>query len=184
MKTLKYSILAAAIALPASTMADTWGDQNEYQGLYIGAQVGFTKLKDADEYDDDNNAMQVILGGRFNQYFAIEGTIIDFGDFGSDAYEVGVDGYTLQAKGILPLTDAFEIYGKAGGIYYDDDALDGSDLLVGIGAAYSLGKNWDINLEFNRYTVGFDLEDYDDVEDLGNVEGDLDQTSLGVTYTF
>ncbi len=198
----KLNKIASAIAITTLGLSTTLVRaedtmNNDEMGLYLGASYGWVKLKDAEEFDDDNNAVQFILGGKFNKYLAVEGSMIDFGDYGGSGYKTSLDGYTLAVKGTIPVTEMVGLYAKGGMLFWETDykvlglsgSVDGTEPFVGVGASFSVSENVDINLEYVRYAVEIDDKEIEDDIALNNIpsfkyDAKLDQTSLGITYTF
>jgi hypothetical protein len=95
--------------------------------------------------------------------------------------KVDVTAWDAYAVGILPIGNVFEVFGKAGFIWYDADfdlsgtlsasASDsGSDPAYGVGVAFRLGKLIAIRGEYEQ----FELEDTDKVY----------LTSVGIDFRF
>ena len=150
-----------------------------------------------------NNQWRLQLGYNINPNFAVEAGYIDFGKAKySASYTVGqtagtadgtvkAGGIDLAALGILPVTDNFSVFGKAGvvaahvksSISATGGATSTGDTssnrfapLVGLGATYKLNNAMDIRAE------------YDHVNGLGK-SGKTDKltsnmVSLGVVYHF
>ena len=51
-------------------------------GWYVGGAAGNA---DDDELDDDDSAVKLFGGYQFNEYFAVEGALVDWGDFDAPA---------------------------------------------------------------------------------------------------
>ena len=170
---------------------------NSEPGAYVGASYGLYKLKDADDFDDDNTALQLILGADFNQYFAIEGSYVDFGDFGGGGYKASVDGFTLAAKGSLPISAMVDLYAKGGVLFWQTDYdvlgfdgdVDGTEPFVGVGASFALAPRLALNIEYVRYAVEVSDDEIEDDTFIGNVpdfetDAKIDQASIGISYKF
>jgi len=152
------------------------------QGFYLGANIGTAEvdysLSDAADLDDGGNFSNVDIddsdttfglnaGYRVNPYFAVEVGYQDFGEYSISANSDGsgffwfpgpveataeVTGIMLGVKGIFPVQENFEVYGKAGMNRWDADydytdtcctvseSDDGTDAYFGIGATYILNK--------------------------------------------
>ncbi|HYP66701.1 MAG TPA: outer membrane beta-barrel protein [Thiobacillaceae bacterium] len=160
--------------------------------------AGATGLSSSDS--GNGNQWRVQLGYGFNSNLAIEAGYIDFGKAkysaayagGAATGELKAGGVDLVALGILPLSDNFAIFGKAGAVALKaksslaasapasaaTDNATSSEVrpLVGLGASYKLVDNVDLRAEF------------DHVNGIGksNKTGTMDSNmfSLGVAYHF
>lgn len=194
--TLKYSLIAALLVPTTASMAQ----DNKESGLYLGGNYGLLKVKGADEFEDDQDMMQGIIGGQLNKYFAIEGSLIYFGEYGGNVAQAEVDGKTLALKAMYPFTEHFAVYGKGGQLWWDLDYTidggllgsykgdtDGSEPFWGVGVAFGLTENLDLNLEYTRYNVEFEAEEIGAAAAFVNrtsYETDLEQASVGLQYLF
>lgn len=192
---MKKSLIAiAGIAAFSSfgTFAQSTGYSLEDSGVYVGGNYGFLRAEGESEFKDDKDVWQGVLGYQFNDWIAVEGSYINFGDYGSDLVGAETDGFTAALKGILPVTERFSMYAKAGQLWSETDYYIGSDkgdyddesLFVGAGLSYAITQNFLINAEYTIYDTTLDAEeavgDFDDTD----FETDLKQASLGVEYRF
>src|SRR5688572_4917359 len=124
-----------ATASPYAIAADA------YRGLYIGGNVGWTNADIFEERrlasrfatpafgataaignDDDDLGYKLYGGYRFNRNFALEGGYFNLGDYSFTATSPAgalrgnakVHGINLDAVGILPITDTFSAFARAG----------------------------------------------------------------------
>lgn len=171
--------------------------KSTFDGALTGA--GATGLSSTDS--GNGNQWRLQLGYGFNSNLAIEGGYIDFGkakysatynEGGSAAGELKAGGLDLVALGILPLSDRFSIFGKAGVVALKAKSslvasapaiaatanATSSEVrpLIGLGASYKVADNVDLRAEF------------DHVNGIGktNKTGTMDSNmfSLGVAYHF
>ena len=75
MKYLTHLSIVTALLIPAPLVSASNDDDS---GLYVGGNYGYLKVKDDDDFDDDNDAYQLIIGGDFNAFIGVEGSYIDF----------------------------------------------------------------------------------------------------------
>jgi hypothetical protein len=142
-------------------------------GWYVGVAAGNA---DDDELDDDDSSAKLLAGYQFNEYFGVEGALVDLGDFDipSSILTLSQEGAAIQAVARYPLGDRFSVFGKAGFFRWEVETLsadnDGTDNTFGFGGEVRLGDNWTLRTEVERFS---------DVAD-----GDVDMISLGVTYSF
>lgn len=190
--TLAYSMIAAML-IPSASMAQ---DRKE-SGIYIGGSYGMYKVEGEGkgegnaEFDDDQDVIQGFIGGQVNKFFAIEGSYITFGEYGGNLAKAEVDGMTLAAKGILPLTDSFSIYAKGGQLWWDADyevlgyngSTDGSEPFIGVGVAFAVTDRMDINLDYTRYEIELETDEVG-LFASDTYDSDLDQASVGIRYLF
>ncbi len=153
--------------------------------------------------DDTDNGWKIYGGYKFNQNMAVEGSYADFGEMTIDSNVTspfqGTLDTTWEAQtlavagvGILPLAYSMELFGKIGVHYWDVDyqrtasagggvgsaseSENGTDLLFGVGAGYTLNNNFALRAEWERYgNIG---------DDNTTGEFDVDMWSVGVMYTF
>lgn len=152
--------------------------------------------------DDEANAWGVTAGYRAGRYFAFEVSYLHLGKleatdtlllppFGGGGTatlhrELETSGPALAAMGILPLSESWELYLRAG-IFFADSELStsigassgsttfGSEATtLGAGAQFNWGEHWSARVEFQRLVeVGGD--DF-------ATDADVDVLSLGVLY--
>ena len=164
----------ALVAVIASAAA--FGAQAADKGFYAGAGVGQSYV-DEGAYDDEDTAYSVFGGYQFNRYFGLEGGYADFGQIESGrvgAPSLEGDTAYLTAVGIVPITDKFSAYGKAGVHRWNlDNALpaltgstddSGSDATYGVGVQYRFTDRIALRGEYSR----FEIEDID--ADLAQVQ--------------
>ena len=146
--------------------------------------------------DDSDTSYSLILGYQFNPNFALEGGFIDFGELNVDATSDGTgflyapgpvnlnasaDGLFFNAKGIIPLSEMFSLYGKLGLLMWDaevtlsdstgriSDSDDGNDLFYGVGGSLNITRSLALNADYSLYTLD---------------ETDVDVLSIGIQYSF
>ena len=168
-------------------------------GFYIG--LGYTYLNlnleiDEDgghEIDLDTSATTFLAGYKFNPYIALEGRYIPQfagADFDGDSIEASFYNLGLYAKGMYPVTNAFDIYALVGygitstTIEEGSDSEDFSDngFQWGIGASYDLSEHTSL---FIDYSVLYNDNSFDDLlASDDNIDLYLDAITFGMTYKF
>lgn len=169
---IPLALLAASTTALADDMANPW---------YVVGEVTHSKTKlDTATSDaalggasstltkNHGNQWRLQLGYKFNPYFALEGGYIDFGktEFtstgGSTAHgTVKAGGIDVAALGILPITENFSVFGKAGlvaaKVKSSLDVTPPGDTksnvvapLVGLGVSYKLSDNLDLRAEYDH----------------------------------
>jgi OOP family OmpA-OmpF porin len=207
---MKFAKVLPLALLALSTGA--WAD-----GLYVVGEVTHSKNHLNTRTQDDaltnagatalsssgrgnSNRWRLQLGYSFSPNFAVEAGYIDFGKVkysasyagGTATGTVKAGGVDVAALGILPVTDSFSVFGKAGIVAAKvKSSLDASGPasaasgntsahvvrpLLGVGASYKLTDAMDLRLE------------YDHAGDLGKSgkTGKLtsNMLSLGLAYHF
>jgi hypothetical protein len=174
---------------------------------------GLTVLGGSSSIDKRDFAFGGLIGYRFMRSFSVEAGYIDLGKtsyhfsgsvegpfpIGSGAplpatanLTAKAKGPTLAALGILPLSPAWEVYGRLGVLFSKvtltanitvanlpgsaTESADSADALVGIGTAWHVGNRVTLRAEYTRFAnVG-------DKEKTG--ETNIDLLNVGVTYSF
>lgn len=150
--------------------------------------------------DDDRSTGYKIFGGyQLNRNFAVEGGYFDLGKFGYTATtqpagtlngNIKLRGLNLDLVGILPLTDKFSAFGRAGLNYAQArDSFSGTGAVrvtnpnpskndtnykVGLGLQYAFTESLAMRAEAERYRVN---------DAVGN-KGHIDLVSVGLIYRF
>lgn len=154
----------------------------------------------ASSLDKTDTAYKIQVGYQFNQYFAVEGGYVNLGKTDYSASFTGggananakVSGLNIAALGILPISDSFSLFGKAGLIdakvetTVSANGLGGSandsstarkwKANWGAGATYSINKQLGIRVEYEQFSK------LGDANTTG--EADVNLFSAGVAYKF
>ncbi len=185
--------LAAIISLAsfsAYSHADNMSNSDAAEnGIYVGANYGYLKVDGDDDFDDNSDVMQGLVGYKFNKYLALEGSYINFGDYGNGLANAETDGYTAALKVMLPIADRVELYAKGGQLWYstDYDVVgfsgndDGEGVFAGAGVAFKVTDRFLINAEYTWYDADIKV---DSVANGGKTDTDFNQASIGVEYRF
>lgn len=140
--------------------------------VYIGAALGKTEYKDAEEFgvDDESSALEMNFGVHLQDTLALEVSYLNLGDV-TDFYlgsDVNVSGVTLSGKALIPISREVDLYGKMGVYFWEMDEIyrnqsyyldEGEDLIYGGGATFHLHQ-FDLNVEyrtFDLYDMGTSL---------------------------
>ena len=185
--------LAAVISLAsfsAYSHADNMSNSDAAEnGIYVGANYGYLKVDGDDDFDDNSDVMQGLVGYKFNKYLALEGSYINFGDYGNGLANAETDGYTAALKVMLPIADRVELYAKGGQLWYSTDYEvvgfsgndDGEGVFAGAGVAFKVTDRFLINAEYTWYDADINV---DNVANGGKTDTDFNQASIGVEYRF
>ncbi len=186
--------LAVAQAVVLGGFFVTGAAQASDPGFYVAGSVGQASVDETIDstfsIDDEDTSFSLSAGYSFNDYFAVEGGYIDFGEV-SDSFSIAgvtgkvkaeADGWDLALVGSLPVSEKFSLTGRAGYLFWDADIKatatglpsisdneDGNDLFYGVGAEYRFTNQWSL-------TGGWDRYELDDV--------DFDNLHVGVRYRF
>ena len=186
-------------------------------GWYGGLGVGQSRANIADDRirsellgsgltmttieDDDSDVGYKLFGGyKFNKHFALEGGYFNLGKFGFTANTTApgsaltgsgkFQGLNLDLVGILPFTEKFSAFGRAGYIYTEaKDTFSGTGAVTvsnpnptekdggykyGVGVQYDLTRSLGLRAEWERYRVS----------DAVNNKGDVDMFLVGLVFMF
>lgn len=175
---MRNTLLSLSVAAVLGLTA--FGAHAQDTGAYIGAGVG-QAFVDEGAYDDEDTAYSVFGGYQFHRNFALEAGYTDFGKLEADAAAPALEAssVSLAAVGILPFTERFSGYAKAGIQRWDlDDALpgltgtlddSGTDALYGAGVQYRFNDRLALRAEYTR----------SEIEDI-----DLDTAQLQLRFDF
>jgi OOP family OmpA-OmpF porin len=181
--------------------------EGELESQVVNAllDAGYTNVTASASIDDTDTGWKIFGGWRFHKNFALELTYADLGEaevnidgaegfggvFGADASSEA-SSWGLTALGILPLTDKFSVFAKAGMHYWDVDAKvsatasdsgivttlsesygdTGTDLTYGLGATFNITNNLAVRGEWERFEIG------------GDIDTDVDLASISVQFKF
>ena len=152
-------------------------------GFYAGASVGQATIDACDgviNCDDEDTGWKIFGGWELNPNIAFEAAYVDFGEIsgsiGGSSVSAEVDGWSLAAKGMLPLNEQFGVFGKFGMIMWDVEGCgadsvfedDGTELIFGLGAQYMFTDHFGIVGEWDWY----------------DIDDDVDLFSIGALYKF
>lgn len=165
----------AAVLLAGASVA-----QAQDSGFYAGVGAG-QALVDERAYDDEDTAFSVFGGYQFHRNFALEAGYTDFGSLEPDVAgtDLELSSASLTAVGILPFTERFSGYAKAGFQRWELDGAipgltgtakdDGTDPVYGVGLQYRFNDLVALRGEYTR----------SEVEDL-----DVDAAQVQVRFDF
>lgn len=131
------------------------------KGWFAGISVGSA---DDDRLNESETAFKVFAGYRFMKYLSGEIAYIDFGKYFDNT--VDRTGVAIQATGIVPVNQHFDIFAKAGAYHWTVEfdlnpgtlEQDGGDFMYGLGAQYNISRRLGIRAEYEEYT---NLGDFD-----------------------
>ena len=168
---MKKVIIAAATVMAFMTTAAY------AEGFSVGASIGSSKIAVDDssaglDFDATDLGWKVFGKYMFNDNWGVEVGYIDLGTPGDNVLgvpiDIGADGIDAFFIGSSPLSDSFDLFGKAGAIAWDAEISapgvpsisdDGTDLALGVGGAWRTSDTFSILGEFEW----FDIADADSV---------------------
>ena len=216
MKFSKFSCALSAVGLAALSSTAVFAQDSGYSGWYGGANLGRSAATIDDPrinssllssgfssssiVDDDRSTGFKVYGGyQINKNFAVEGGYFDLGKFGYTATTVPAGtlngniklrGLNLDLVGIVPLTEKFSMFGRAGLNYAQArDSFSGTGAVrvtnpnprkndtnykLGLGLQYALSESLAVRAEAERFRVN---------DAVGN-RGHVDLFSVGLIYQF
>ncbi len=139
-------------------------------GRYIGLNAGRAEFPG----NGHGDAYSLYAGGMWGQNFGMELGANDFGKSeGRKAY-----GFNLSAVGRVPLTPAFSLFGKLGGLYSrTENAVGTKDSswgeTYGVGVDFNFTQNLTAVLEYDRSRVKF-----------AGDKDHINMTSVGLKYRY
>lgn len=166
----KYSLIAIACMCVAPAVVNA-------EGFFAGGSIGWAEAEVAAGtqffgINDDTLALIKGFGGyRVNEFLAVEGSLVGASNDEDNRQEITFGAITGAAVGIIPVNQAFELFGKAG-IYLGESEIgsysseDESGFLAGAGAFINMGSR-------RQFTIRFEYEyyDVDRLDDFWSVTG-------------
>ena len=183
---LKKLLCPLAVALAFAATAAS-AQQPEPRGWYVGGSVGQMEAKGDcggfDTCDRKDTAWKLFGGYRINRHFAAEAFYGDWGKIKVARGAVSATGelqsYGIAGLGILPVGQAFELFGKLGLAHTKQKATatgggvtltdrdSGSEAVFGLGAGYNFTPRLGVRAEWERLN-----------------DSEVDVISLGLQYRF
>ncbi len=163
-------------------------------GWYVGGSVGQTSSDLSGTLDpgpgfstDDSDTGFKVMGGyNIMKVLSVEAAFVDVGQVSiqedvpvPDSLTAEANGFSVEALGILPFANKFEVFAKAGLYLWDGDVAisglpsvgdDGTDPTFGLGFGWNAFSRGQVRVEAERYTLDF--------------VGDVDMYSVGFNYRF
>jgi OOP family OmpA-OmpF porin len=173
---MKTFITLAALMLSGSA-AFAQDEGAKDHGLYLGAGVGQFSLKAGNideagpvdtEFSEEDTSFKAFGGFRFGKFIAAELDYIDFGkpheNLGGVDVEAKIHGFAPYLVGILPIGEAFDVYAKAGYMFYDLNVDVGGekvssvsgnseDFIGAVGFGVNLFEHLNVSMEYEYVDV-------------------------------
>jgi OmpA-OmpF porin, OOP family len=162
-------LLAGTIAVFAASTAVAQGG-----AVYVGGSLGQATFRefcvDAPTVlacDDKGMAWKLFGGYRFNPFFAVEASYVDFGEIegtlstgsGRRVIPLSQSGLGLAVVGSYGFTPRFSVFGKAGFLMTEQETpasasgntqREETELHYGIGARFAFAPAWSARAEWER----------------------------------
>jgi hypothetical protein len=148
-------LLLSAVTIASAHAAE---DNMDYSSAYFNLGAGYGLIQNL---PTGTGAVSAAVGYQFNRYLGLE---VDWDGMPSEQwgklYNYNI--YSLAVKGILPLSNSFELYGKLGSgigystwtgngdpssVYNSNGSATALDGIVGVGAAFTLSPQFKLYLE-------------------------------------
>ena len=162
--------------------------------------VGLTITSASTDTSEDGFTYGVLVGYQFLPYLAVEAAFVDLGDAEykrsgsvtdgvtsgelSAQYTTESSGPSLSALGILPFMKGWEVYGRAG-VYFSNNDVTARLAIDGLEDSSSDDSNsteflWGAGIGYTRgdYTVRLDYQQFVDVGDSSAGETTMDRLAL------
>jgi len=164
-------VSSASIAGKTTTIAPDNMDANNAAGFYISGNLGYgnvdVNLPSVAGVSTSHRgvAWSTAVGYQFNPYVAVEGGYIQFADekvsVPGSSVTVTTEAADLAVKGIYPINQQFNVFGKAGIAYMTHTGVisgGGTTVIVadtdhqvvplfGAGASYNIDENWAVGVQ-------------------------------------
>ena len=186
-------------------------------GWYVGAGIGPSGAPIDDDFvqvagatagtisrDDSDTGWKLFAGYRADRHFALEGAYVKLGEFGarhnvtapaagSLRRDFKASGWTFDAVGILPFSDRWSGFLKAGAFF---SRVESSATTTGFGLPPGVpakSKRSEVNFKFGvggqldftpRFGVRAELDHFFDVGDEKTGEGDIVLVSISLVVRF
>lgn len=171
---VKSTLVGTIALLLAVVSIQSHAEDSWYMGVHA-SQV----FVDEPGLDEDDLGAKIFGGYKFNDHFAVEGGYYDFVEIDDGGSRFDIDGVSLAAVGLFPLSSQVSLFGRFGIHDWDVDingpisaqltTASDTDTFYGVGLDYAVNDRWSVRGEIERI----------EVEDL-----DLDVVSIGVVFKF
>lgn len=181
-KTLALASIAVVCALSGTANA-------QITGTYVGASIGQSRYSDACPRlpaagcNDSDLGFKFFSGLQFGRVLGAELAMVDLGNI-AGAGGAGYSALGLEVVGLAqwPITNAFSVFGKAGGYRLNTSArgaVGGSDKSTdwtyGLGLKMAINRNFGTRVEWQRYK---------DVGDSTTGQTDISFVGASLMYQF
>ena len=149
---------------------------------YVSGSTEFDTTLES--FDADSDSWKIFGGFNMNKYVGLELTYYDLGNFsdtsGDSTFEADISIFDVSFRGILPLGERYEVFGKLGYSSVDVETATSTDLVT----ATAEGSDWEL---FYALGVGLKLGQRFGIRaewETWDVSDSLEAWSLGAYYRF
>ncbi|MBI3222350.1 MAG: porin family protein [Nitrosomonadales bacterium] len=183
MKKFAAVVLLSVVATPVFA-----ADEGFYAGINVGRTTSNITVVGA-AVDDKANVAGILAGYQYNKNLAVEVEYTGAGKFNTTpaALTGKTDALSLSAVGILPMSEAFSVYGKLGVARTSTTA---SSTPVGVTGKSRTGLTYGLGLQYNvtpavGIRAGYDRYD-SEITGTGVVAGKFSNNkwSVGAVFKF
>lgn len=174
-------ILVSVLAISAfSVFADNNLNSNNMNKMYFDFGLG---VGSASQWNQNSLAINAMtMGFYMNKYLGVEAGMDVLPDGNTSTGQAMAMTYHLAAKGILPLSQVFSLYGKAGlGVNAYEGEMPSNGMVMAnqasLGLYYAGGMQFNLSKNFAFYLEGSSVA----VPQIGG-NGDTSKGSFGSTY--
>ena len=162
---MKRTLLVLTATSLAGLAAPAYAD-GEFS---LGASAGYLTISDEIgglDFEGEDIGYKAFARWMMNENLGIEGGYIDFGEPDENIlgqnFAFDANGWTAYLVGSIPLGESFDIFGKAGAVFWDADAIvdgvnvgneDGTDLALGGGLRLNVSESLSFRTELDWYDV-------------------------------
>lgn len=164
MNIVKRVLVIVALAVAAGQVGAQGQQQSVFADtpLYVGVTVGQAHWRvgcyDTANCDDLSRTIRALGGWQINKYFAAEIGYHNFQKITSPGFFVKAHAWEAVLHAAWPFTEAFSVYGKAGGYRgaAENNAVPPQATInysgtYGLGAQYELTRNLGLRVEWQSY---------------------------------
>lgn len=152
-----------------ATRPQSWIPYTSYG--YVGVGAGWSKFDLGScapglYCDDTDTGFKIFTGGLFSRAFGVEAGYVNLGKGAANGGDIKAQGLNVSLIGNLPIGDAFNVYGKVGGLWgftKTETAIAGGpsgheqgfNISYGAGVRFDLNRNWAVQGDWDHYRFDY-----------------------------
>ena len=163
------AVLLPILHCHASIAADAPSNEADGRSFYLGVGIGGARVsEDFVLIDDSSMAYKIFAGYEVNNFLAFEASLMrldsiyTYYPLNTPTQQAVADGHGINAAAVLsvPISDRFQINGRAGYLYWSADASDadlddgGADLSTGFGIEYRFNDALSVKVDYDVFKFG------------------------------
>ena len=158
---MKINKASSLIGLSVALLLGPLGAvQAQGPGIYLGGSWGAYSIQKS-SLNDNDNVLKGVVGAKFNNWFSLEGSWIDFNNANSGSETFEADGKGLAALFSMPLGKTSTAFVKFGEFWWSSDsflggtlgASEGNDPFYGVGFKFGFNDHLSLRTELERFDV-------------------------------